>query len=677
MRFPSLLLAGVLALAPTGIPTVAAAAAADDPRLVALAVLVRDPAPQARGGALRALGKIPPAKPAKLALGVLDLPMDPSLDYALWLTINDLAGPWITALEDGTWKPEGRERQLEFALKSLRPEQTGRVLAGVVSNRPLPRDGAGPWIEILGAAGSPDLLGRLYAQAAGGGLDEAATARALKALGEAARLRKARPEGVPADLGPFLRAEAETVRIEAARLAGLWKDEAAVAALADRLGVTGTSPAERAAAAEALRQIGSGEAVSRLARLATEAADPAARRSAAVTLAALDPARGFAAVVAAADTVADEAGGLELWRAALALRGAAEPLQAALAGAQLPEPAARAGLRVAREGGRADAGLAAAFAQAGGLAVDARQLSAEMMRDFAARALADGDPVRGEFVYRRPELACVTCHAIGGAGGRVGPDMTSIGASAPADYLVESLFEPSAKIKEGYHSITVETRDGLEYSGTLARETPEELVLRNAANEEVTLAKNNLARREQSPLSLMPAGLLEPLPEQDQLDLVAFLTRLGKPGPFDASRGGVARSWRIAFTVHTDAQAGNELWPLTAPWTDRRWTATTSLVNGMLPRAVIEEATKAQFWTGKLGLYAATEVTLAQDRQVTFQLAGGPGAELWVGGKKAGGPGASTVELPAGTHRVLVRLDPARIPDTIKLESRDAVFGLN
>ncbi|HMO65147.1 MAG TPA: sorbosone dehydrogenase, partial [Verrucomicrobiota bacterium] len=279
--------------------------------------------------------------------------------------------------------------------------------------------------------------------------------------------------------------------------------------------------------------------------------------------------------------------------------------------------------------------------------------------------------------YRRPELACVTCHAIGGAGGRVGPDMTSIGASAPADYLVESLFEPSAKIKEGYHSITVETRDGLEYSGTLARETPEELVLRNAANEEVTLAKNNLARREQSPLSLMPAGLLEPLPEQDQLDLVAFLTRLGKPGPFDASRGGVARSWRIAFTVHTDAQAGNELWPLTAPWTDRRWTATTSLVNGMLPRAVIEEATKAQFWTGKLGLYAATEVTLAQDRQVTFQLAGGPGAELWVGGKKAGGPGASTVELPAGTHRVLVRLDPARIPDTIKLESRDAVFGLN
>ncbi|MFN0068907.1 MAG: hypothetical protein ACKVYV_14875, partial [Limisphaerales bacterium] len=398
---------------------------------------------------------------------------------------------------------------------------------------------------------------------------------------------------------------------------------------------------------------------------------------AAVTLAALDPGRCFPAVVAAGGAVADEAAALELWRAALSLKGSAGPLRDALAGAELPEPTARAGLRAAREGGRNDVELAAAFAQAGGISVDARQLSAEMLRDFAARALAQGDPARGEFVYRRPELACVTCHAIGGAGGRVGPDMTSIGASAPADYLVEALLQPSAKIKEGYHSVVIETKDGLEFSGTPARETPEEIVLRNAANQEVVIAKNNIARREQGALSLMPAGLLDPLPEQDALDLVAFLSRLGKPGDFDASRGGVARSWRLAQTVHTDAQAGNELWPLTAPWTDRRWTATTSLVRGTLPRAVIAEATQAQFWTGKLALYAATEVTVSQAGPVSFTLTAGPGAELWVGGKKAGGPGTTTVELSPGTHRTLVRLDPKQVPDVVKLESREAAFGLD
>lgn len=654
-----------------------AARSADDPRLAALAQLVRDDSPQVRREALRALAKIPSAKAAELALGVLDLPMDPSLDYALWLTINDLAEPWMKALQDGSWKPDGRERQLEFALKALRPEQTGRVLAGVLGERPLPRDGAGPWIEIIGAAGPPPMLGRLFSQAAGGGFDDAATARALKALGEAARLRKMKPEVSGAGLEKFLNSAAEPVRAEAARLAGLWKDDRAVPTLAERLGAAGTSPSERALAAEALRQIGSPAAANRLAALAADAPDPAARRAAAVTLAALDPGRGFPAVVAAGGTVTDEAAGLELWRAALGLKGAAAPLRGALAGAKLPEPAARAGLRAAREGGRNDVELAAAFAQAGGIAVDAQQLSAEMLRDFAARALADGDPARGEFVYRRPELACVTCHAIGGAGGRVGPDMTSIGASAPADYLVEALLQPSAKIKEGYHSVNVETKDGLEFSGTPARETPDEIVLRNAANQEVTIVKNNVARREQGSLSLMPAGLLDPLPEQDRLDLVAFLSRLGKPGDFDASRGGVARSWRLAQTVHTDAQEGNELWPVTAPWTDKRWTTTTALVRGTLPRAVIADATQAQFWTGKLALYAATEVTVSQAGPVTFTLTAGPGAELWVGGKKAGGPGATMVQLTPGTHRVLVRLDPKQVPDAVKLESREAAFGLN
>jgi putative heme-binding domain-containing protein len=56
------------------------------------------------------------------------------------------------------------------------------------------------------------------------------------------------------------------------------------------------------------------------------------------------------------------------------------------------------------------------------------------------------------------DMACVTCHAIGGVGGKVGPDYTSIGGSAPVDYLVESMLFPNRKIKEGYHSVLIETR---------------------------------------------------------------------------------------------------------------------------------------------------------------------------------------------------------------------------
>ena len=56
--------------------------------------------------------------------------------------------------------------------------------------------------------------------------------------------------------------------------------------------------------------------------------------------------------------------------------------------------------------------------------------------------MARGDAARGEQVYRRKEATCLACHAIAGAGGQVGPDMTSIGASAQVDYLVESMLIP-------------------------------------------------------------------------------------------------------------------------------------------------------------------------------------------------------------------------------------------
>jgi len=39
------------------------------------------------------------------------------------------------------------------------------------------------------------------------------------------------------------------------------------------------------------------------------------------------------------------------------------------------------------------------------------------------------------------------------------------------DYLVESIFYPNRKIKEGYHAVVLETQDGQELSGILVRET--------------------------------------------------------------------------------------------------------------------------------------------------------------------------------------------------------------
>jgi len=656
----------------------ALAMAADDAaRLRTLSTLIRDPSPRVRVEALRALAKIPTAESAALALGVLDQPMDPTLDYALWLTINDLAKPWIESLQAGTWKPEGREAQLEFALKAIPPAQASRVLGQLVGNRPLPSDGAGPWIELIGAAGTPRELRRLFDQTLAGGFNEAASARALAALAEAQRIRKLRPDGDLRDLSRLLESPADPVRIATLRLSADWKAPAEIlpriAALA---GAPGTSPGVRSAAIAALRSFGGAAATEALSGL-VRGADPVVQREAAAAWMTLEPAAAARAVAALAATPMPESDAVEFWRGVLAAKGSGKAVAGSLPESGIAPAVARAGMRVAREGGRSDLDLVMALARGAGLSADPAAPGSDLIRELATQAAAQGDPSRGETIYRRNDLACLSCHGIGGAGGKVGPDLTSIGASAPADYLVESLLLPNAKIKEGYHSVVVTLRDGSEQTGTLARETPETLVLRNAAGAEVPLPKSDIERREQGTLSLMPGGLLDPLDEQQQLDLIAFLSRLGKPGDFDASKGGVARRWRLGQTVHTDAQSGQELWPLQAAWEDKRWIPTYSLVNGTLPRSVVNELTQGQAWTSRLGIYAATEATTPAAGPVRFQLTAGDDAELWVDGRRIGGAGTSSAELPAGTHRILVKLDPRRIPEGVRLESPDAAFVLN
>ncbi len=663
------------------ITTLAAAlqlVAQSNPRLATLGKLVLDDSPKVRVEALRALAKIPSAESAALALSALEKPMDPTLDYALWLTINDLAEPWIAALQSGAWKPEGREKQLEFALKALKPEQASRVLGQVLASRPLGQDGAGPWIELIGAAGSPQQLRQLFDQALNGGFEDAATARAIKSLADATRFRKAKPVGDTTTLGRLFDSKAPPVQVEALKLAAVWKDLGpSFGKLGELAGAADSAPEVRSAAFAALRQIGGAGAVDTLAKLSTADRDAAVRRQAVGILAALDLGRALPAIVEQAKSTTDENVALEFWRSVLAVKGAGKQIAERLPEAGISPASAKAGMRAAREGGRNEVDLVIALAKGAALAADTAAASAELVKEIAAKAATKGDPYRGEWIYRRQDLACVSCHAIGGAGAKVGPDMTSIGASAPIDYLVESVLLPNVKIKEGYHSLIVATKDGTEYTGTLARETGQEVILRDAAGKEQAIAKADISKREQGTLSLMPGGLLDPLNEQEQLDLFAFLSRLGKPGDFDAAQGGVARRWQFAQTFHTDAQAGKELWPVAAKADDKRWRTALALVKGVVSKRMIGEALQAEGWSSRHGVFAATEVTTAKAGVVRFNLAAGPGAELWVDGKRAGAAGESAVELAAGSHRIVVRLDPKQMPEAVRLESKDVQFVLN
>jgi putative heme-binding domain-containing protein len=389
---------------------------------------------------------------------------------------------------------------------------------------------------------------------------------------------------------------------------------------------------------------------------------------------ALNVPKGAPEAVALLKEMKDENEALDLWRRLLRVKGASDELVKVMPKTGLPVVMAKTGLRAAREGGRNEAPLILALSSGADLDEEAKMLSPEEMKQLATRVMQRGNPAQGEMVYRRLELACTHCHSIGGVGGKVGPDLTSIGASAPVDYLIESLLYPNRKIKEGYHTVVVETRDDEEYAGILVRESSDELFLLDASNQEMAIPKNNVAAR-RSGNSLMPAGLLDTMGNQDRLDLFRFMAELGKPGPFDATQGTVARFWRLSPGTIDLAQFGDDK-ILQSDLKGRDWMTAAATVDGRLLEKDFKAALAMKSWRGPKAIYAAARFELAKPGRVRLGIDLPPGAQAWIGAQslKLEGDHALAPELPAGVHTVIIKVDVEKMPQHIRLTVDQGTF---
>ncbi|MGJ8723637.1 MAG: hypothetical protein ACSHYB_03680 [Roseibacillus sp.] len=268
-----------------------------------------------------------------------------------------------------------------------------------------------------------------------------------------------------------------------------------------------------------------------------------------------------------------------LIQAILAHGQGAEVLTKRLTGLTLhPEVKARVAAFHHRSG-QLPSDLAALFTvpTAAGTSLSA-SLQAEDRAALAADVLQLGDPYRGEDIYRRPALACTNCHAIGSAGAQIGPNLATIGSSAPADYMVQSILEPSAAIAEHYENTLITLKDGSVRMGVISSKSNNEVLLMDSAQggKEVRLQADQIVKEEGLP-SLMPAGLADLLENrQEFLDLTKFLSVLGQPGDFANDESPVIRKWQLlpAPAEPTDSKL---------PTKDAPWQTAYSKVNGTLP----------------------------------------------------------------------------------------------
>jgi len=134
-----------------------------------------------------------------------------------------------------------------------------------------------------------------------------------------------------------------------------------------------------------------------------------------------------------------------------------------------------------------------------------------------------GDVARGQEVFNGARATCLSCHAIGYIGGRIGPDLTKIGQVRSERDLLEAVVFPSASFARGYESVIVRMRTGELQSGVVRSEAPDEVVLSTSAGPETRIPRKDIAEIESGTISLMPPGYGELLTRQELADLLAFL----------------------------------------------------------------------------------------------------------------------------------------------------------
>ena len=136
------------------------------------------------------------------------------------------------------------------------------------------------------------------------------------------------------------------------------------------------------------------------------------------------------------------------------------------------------------------------------------------------------------------EAYCSRCHMVQGQGGRLGPELSRVGAMRPRDFLVESIRNPDAELTERavpldfgsvattYELVTVTTGQGTVLSGVIVNEDSFSLQFMDDHEKIHSWLKSELKSVVHEKRSPMPKYDTHQLSDAQLDDLIAYLTSL-------------------------------------------------------------------------------------------------------------------------------------------------------
>ncbi len=143
-----------------------------------------------------------------------------------------------------------------------------------------------------------------------------------------------------------------------------------------------------------------------------------------------------------------------------------------------------------------------------------------------------GDPAKGEQIFFSPSSAtpCAKCHTAKDAagvirGGKVGPELTNVAGSRTAQFIIESVMDPSANIASGFEGVLIITKDEEYLTGVKKGEDATSVDIM-VDTEVMKIPKSNIESVELQKISTMPGNFREVLTMEQFHDLLAYLLTL-------------------------------------------------------------------------------------------------------------------------------------------------------
>ena len=203
----------------------------------------------------------------------------------------------------------------------------------------------------------------------------------------------------------------------------------------------------------------------------------------------------------------------------------------------------------------------------------------------------------------------------------------------------------------------VETKKGVTHTGIKVREGKDELDSRTAEDRILTIPTRDIDEKETLKLSLMPEGLTDPLTRAELIDLVRYLSELGKTPAYSVGQARVARRWQALEptpeAIKILGQKGPSALMEEAP--GLIWTSVYSTVGGMLPWEVLPRPQASV--PAQTVAYVRTQVEVSTGGEVLLRHNAVKGLRVWIDEWSMDPSADIKTRLTPGIHTITFEVD--------------------